>query len=369
MVPQSAPDPIAAAQIVAGIAEKLAAARDSDGAVPDTEVETLAATGLLHAPLPPELGGCGLGMAQGSVLALRDVLRIIGGASLSLGRLYEGHVNAIRLVTRFGSQTQLLLLAGEAAAGRLSAVWNAQGADALRCVGDVLVGGKIYTSGIGIVQRPLLTARHGDALLMLLPDVSAARGDLSGWTPRGMRASMTGAADFTGIGFGPHEIVGGPGDYYRSPQFAGGAWRVLAVQLGGLEQLMVQYREHLLARERSGDAVQRARFGEAAVQLETARLWTARAALAAEDPAMVAADVDALVNLARHGFGMAAQAIIDRANRGIGLQAMLRPHPAERIVRDLDTYLRQPFPDAALDAAAHWALQPRAAHVDIGGPC
>jgi alkylation response protein AidB-like acyl-CoA dehydrogenase len=201
---------------------------------------------------------------------------------------------------------------------------------------------------------------------MLLPDVETARSDLSGWTPRGMRASLTGVADFSGIAVSSDEIVGAAGDYYRAPLFAGGAWRVLAVQLGALEQLLGLYRSQLTARGRNNDPVQRARFGEAVAQLETARLWTARAAVVAEDPTLPSAEIDAMVNLARHVFERAALSVIERLERGVGLATMLRPNPVERIIRDLETYLRQPFPDAALDAAAVWSLTERPMHRDIG---
>ena len=366
VVPINPPDLVHAARRVAVIAEALAARHDVDGSVPSGELAALANTGLLHAPLPPVWGGTSLGMNPSMALALRDVLRTIGGASLSLGRLYEGHVNAVRLVTHYGDTGQLRRLAAEATAGRLSAVWNAQTGEGLRLSGNNLVGSKIYTSGLGVVRRPVLTAMRGDGLVMVMPDVAAARSDLSGWTPLGMRASLTGVADFTGITVDPGDVIGAPGDYYRSPLFAGGAWRVLAVQLGALEKLVALYRVEMRKRGRTADPVQRARFGEASARVETCRLWTLRTAIAAEDPAVDAAEIDALVNMARHEFEHAALAIIERIERGIGLAAMLRPAPAERIIRDLTTYLRQPFPDAALDAAAGWALADRPLHADLG---
>ena len=44
-----------------------------------------------------------------------------------------------------------------------------------------------------------------------------------------MRASATGAVDFSGVPVEPIEIVGGDGDYERQPAFSGGAWRFAAV--------------------------------------------------------------------------------------------------------------------------------------------
>ncbi|MBC7504458.1 MAG: acyl-CoA/acyl-ACP dehydrogenase [Sandarakinorhabdus sp.] len=365
-VPAEQPDPVTAAVDVAGIAAALAARRDSDGSVPDIEIAALADTGLLHAPLPLAWGGKALGAGPAGGEMLRSVLRIIGGGSLALGRLNEGHVNAVCLAMRYGNAGHLRLLNAEAVAGRLSAVWNAQTGDGLHLDGDTLIGGKIYTSGLGIVRRPVSAPMRRGDVVMVIPDVATARGDLSAWTPLGMRASLTGAADFTGITIAPADIIGGAGDYYRAPLFAGGAWRVLAVQLGALEQLLALYRTQMKTRGRDADPIQRARFGDAAAPLETRRLWTARAAAIVADAAQDPGAVDALVNFARHEFERAALAIIERVERGIGLSAMLRPDPVERIVRDLTTYLRQPFPDVALDAAAGWALAERPAHLDIG---
>ncbi len=58
---------------------------------------SLHAAGLMMAPFPADLGGAGLVSAD-AVDRLRDVLRLIGGGDLSVGRLYEGHVNAVALV-------------------------------------------------------------------------------------------------------------------------------------------------------------------------------------------------------------------------------------------------------------------------------
>lgn len=367
VVPTRFPSPLRAAAKVAEMAYSLAATRDVDGCVPDTELAMLASTGLLHAPLPAAIGGVALGMTPATAPALRDVLRTIGGASLSLGRLYEGHVNAVRLVSRYGNDAHCRRLALEAEAGRPSAVWNAQTGSGLRLDGGVLVGGKVYTSGVGVVRRPIVTALHSDGLLMVMPDVGSVAGDLSNWRPLGMRASLTGAADFSGLSVAPEDIVGKPGDYYRAPLFAGGAWRVLAVQLGALERLLALYRTQIAERGRCDDPVQRSRFGEAAARLESARLWTARTVTVAETQAIDASEIDALVNLARHEFERCALDIMERIERGVGLSAMLRPNPIERIIRDLRTYLRQPFPDAALASAATWALEPRPLHADIGG--
>ncbi|GJE34186.1 hypothetical protein LDDCCGHA_4393 [Methylobacterium oxalidis] len=64
----------------------------------------------------------------------------------------------------------------------------------------------------------------------------------------------------------------------------------------------------------------------------------------------------AYVNLARLAVERAGLAVLERAERSVGLQGFLRDHPLERLSRDLATYLRQPAPDRALALAARHAL-------------
>ena len=92
---------------------------DEDGPYPAPDVQGLQESGLLTAVLPAKWGGAGL-----SDLALSEVLKSIGSGSLPLGRLFEGHVNALELVLRYGNEQLVELVAEEARAGRLFGVWN-----------------------------------------------------------------------------------------------------------------------------------------------------------------------------------------------------------------------------------------------------
>ena len=112
-----------AARDVAAIANVRADALDSDGAFPSEDIALLHRRGLLEAPFPIAMGGDGIGI--GAPEQLCSVLSSIGRGSLPLGRLYEGHVNAVALVARYGSPANLDLLWREAAAGRLGGVWMA----------------------------------------------------------------------------------------------------------------------------------------------------------------------------------------------------------------------------------------------------
>jgi alkylation response protein AidB-like acyl-CoA dehydrogenase len=341
---------------------------DEDGAYPSDEVTRLNEAGLLKATLPREFGGAALGG-----LALCDVFRQIGSGSLPLGRLFEGHVNALDLVLRYGRREQVALVAREAHEGKMFGVWNTDDQKGLRLIGERgryrLEGRKVLASGAGHIGRPIVTASDGDGRRMIvMPRVRLGeRADLSHWTAHGMRASATGAVDFSGLLIDPIEIVGSDGDYERQPAFSGGAWRFAAVHLGGMERLFDLLRAHLRSTRRGNDPHQAARLGQAAIAVETGRLWVEGAATVAE-AAAEANETDrivAYVNLARLAVERAGLDLMELVHRSVGLTAFIRPNPIERISRDLATYLRQPGPDRTLTSAAAWVLEAEAFASDL----
>jgi alkylation response protein AidB-like acyl-CoA dehydrogenase len=351
-------DTLADARAVAVLADLRAPSHDRPGGFPAEEVAELHRTGLLAAPLPTVLGGAGLG-ERGRVGTLMDVLAQVGRGSLALGRLYEGHVNALGLVLSYASPEVRDRLAAEARAGHLFGVWNTQSPeDGLRLEDGVLLGRKTFASGAGWVTRPLVTARIPDGRTqMLVVDLpQGERADLGTWQAQGMRASASGVVDFSGLRVGPEAQIGEPDDYFREPLFSGGAWRFAAVQLGGIEAVFDAARAHLRATGRGGDPHQLARTGEAAIAVEGARLFVERAAAFAADASAEPDRVLAYVNLARLAVERAGLDVLERAQRSVGLAGFLETHPLERLSRDLATYLRQPGPDRALTQAASYVL-------------
>lgn len=356
---------VAAARAVASLAAAHAAALDRHGGFPAEDVAHLHDAGLLAAPLPVDLGGAGIG-EPGRAGVLLDVLAQVGRGSLPLGRLYEGHVNALGLILHYARPAVRERLAADVRAGHLFGVWNTQAeADGLVLAPDgtaedrwVLAGAKTFASGAGMVTRPLVTARRPDGRQhMLVVDlVPGERADLSAWHVHGMRASASGRLDFSGIRLGAEAMIGEPDDYHRQPLFSGGAWRFAAVQLGGIEAVFDACRAHLRATGRGTDPHQLARLGEAAIALETARLFVERAADLANDPDADSERVIAYVNLARLAVERAGLDVLERAQRSVGLAGFLESHPLERLSRDLATYLRQPGPDRALTGAAAYVL-------------
>jgi len=289
---------------------------------------------------------------DGAVDALRDTLRLVGGADLSLGRVFEGHVNAVQLVHAYGNGGRRGTLAEDLAARRSFGVWNTEPQPGMTVTDGRLTGAKSFATGAGHLDYALITARDADgAKRMVLVDIADAgeRVDNSGWRVRGMRGTMSGVLDFTGM---TGAVIGGPGDYEREPRFSAGAWRFAAVQLGAAEALVRHWRDHLVATGKGADPIQRARFAASVAATRSAGLWVARAARLAE-----AADPHAIAHvlMTRGIVEEAALGAMEGAARSIGTASFFEGSRVDRITRDLGLYLRQPVPDQARDrAAAAW---------------
>ena len=297
---------------------------------------------------------------DGRTDALVDVLRAVGGADLSLGRVYEGHVNAVQLVACFGDSGQRATLAADVAGGCVFGVWNTEPAPGLSLDaaddGSVsLRGAKSFATGAGHLDRILVTARDaGGAKQLVLVGIAglSARADNRAWQVRGMRGTQSGLFDFSGMPIGDAELIGGPGDYEREPRFSAGAWRFTAVQLGAVEALVRHLRDHLVQTGKGADPIQRQRFGACVAATRSAGLWVRRAAHRAEEQAD---DAIPLVLMTRGIVEEAGLAVMEAAARSVGTASFFAGSRIDRITRDLGLYLRQPVPDQARDrAAAAW---------------
>lgn len=307
------------------------------------------------------------------------LLRAVGRVSLSLGRLYEGHLNALQLIGLFGSRVQRASALRDLADGLIFAVWNSDGRqpvglEAVDRGSRRLRGAKAFASGAGRVERPVVTATlaGGGRQMVLLDDrLHAVAVDPTSWDPIGMEASCSFEIDLTGLPVEPGQLLGEPDDYLREPWFSAGALRFAAVQLGGAEALFELTRAHLRERGRELDPHQVARVATMATALESGAIWLERAAAVADrcTPGQagggLTARVVAYAHMARSAIERICLDVQEAAIRSVGVQGLLRPHPMEQIVRDLTLYLRQPAPDAALAAVGRHVLEHEQALPDL----
>jgi alkylation response protein AidB-like acyl-CoA dehydrogenase len=352
-----------------------AAEVDRDGSFPEREFAKIAFEGLIAAPLHRSLGGLGLGFESQSTRHLLRLLRLLGKGNLSVGRIYEGHVNGLQLIQTFAHPEQLEWFAGDARDQRLFGVWNAEAADGLKIhpLGHKkyeLTGSKTFCSGAGRVPRPLVGAVLPDGKLQLcvIPmEQVKTRIDRSWWTATGMRGSVSAKVNFSGVVLEENWLIGNPNDYQREPWLTLGVIRFAAVQLGGAEALVEKTRSYLQKLRRTTDPYQVGRMGQMSLAIESGRLWLESASgkvrsfaptfggdLLMTPKSTVALTVYA--NMVRTVVEQVSMDVIRDAERCIGSRGLLPPEPAERIIRDLRLYLRQPCFDAALADAGTFSL-------------
>ncbi len=371
---------------------KSAEAIDHDGAFPHVEFAQLHSSGLLVAPLATHLGGLCLGLIgrregptlPGTTFALLRVLEEVGRGNLAVGRLFEGHVNALLLIQQFGSPELQKSWAADARSGRIFGVWNTQEADGVR-FGEVepdgrveLFGSKTFASGAGFIARPIVTGARPDGLwqMAVVPmDELKPWIDDTWWRPIGMKASASHRVDFGGNRIIANEcLLGQPGNYFQEPWFSGGAIRFAAVQLGGARALLDATVQTLRQFQRTEDPYQRARVGTMAIAVESGRQWLRSAAEVADragegsDHALVSATITHS-QMTRTAIESICQDVLRLAEQSVGSRGLIRPHPIERVGRDLTLYLRQPGPDSALAQVGQAWLEgnPAQANLDVEG--
>lgn len=332
---------------------------DREAAFPYESMATLREAGLLMAPVPIEFGGLGLyGITRGE--ALFQLLHLLGYADLAIGRIFEAHVNAIELVRRYGTGKQIEAAALAAQAGDLFALWVTDPVEnGLRISPTlILTGEKWFCSAAGAATQAVVTAQTKTGAQMLLVELRPAiRVTHRGVKLAGMRAATTGSIDLTGMAVSGESLIGEPGDYLREPVFSSGAWRSSAVALGGLAALIETARKELLSRGRANQPFQQMRFGQAVIAHETGRLWLSGAVQRVESASGTGEGAVAYVNLARTSVESVCMDALHLIQRSLGLSAFMQGSLAERIARDLTTYLRQPAPDEALSEAADYFIR------------
>ena len=356
-----------------------AAEIDREGAFPIQEFKRIAEAGLLAIPLMPDLGGLGLGIDASFTHELLLMLKKIGWGNLVVGRIFEGHVNALQLIQTFATREQIEWFAQDARdRHKIFGVWNAEANDGLKVIPlDTdryqLQGSKTFCSGSGFVERPFVNGvlPDGSWQMCIVPmEQVSTVSDPNWWNPTGMRATASYKVDFSNVDLSKQSIIAAPGDYNRQPWLTVGSIRFVAVQLGGAEALFDATRRYLHSLGRTNDPYQENRMGQMAIAIESGNLWLKGASdkIAAYAPTFGGdcneshPDCDRLVtyiNMARTAIEEICMDVIQLCQRSIGTRGLLPPYPMERIIRDLSLYLRQPGFDGSLQSVGKYAfLQP-----------
>ncbi len=338
-----------------------AAVTDSTEKFPVDTLTKIAQNGLLTAGLPEAHKGAGLGIVTGTHIALLQILKHLGRGNLVIGRVYEGHLNALLLSKLFGSDKQMRSFAGAINKGGLSGVWNTQADDGVSLLPLKnnkfrLLGAKIFATGVDFVTHPIVTGMLPDGgwQMTCIPLKNARiKIDTSWWNPMGMRATRSFKVDFSGVEIGKDQFIGTAGDYYRQPWFSGGAIRYAAAQLGAATAIFDQTRSYLKRLNRIDDPYQKMRLGEMAILVESGNLWLESAAQKSELLMEKTSELDiesflAYVNMFRLEIEKICEQVMTLCVKSVGARGLNQPFHMERIIRDLTIYLRQPAPDAAL---------------------
>ncbi|WP_102108958.1 hypothetical protein [Oceaniglobus roseus] len=289
-------------------------------------------------------------LCRGDPSAHATLLRRIGRVSLPVGRLAEGHMNALKLVALHGTARQRQSCQAEADSGTIFGVWGADDDPPLRIAegGDGalrLSGGKRFASGLGTVGRAVLTAESADGPQLLLATVTdRARADAAVWKTSGMRATVSGRYDFNGA---TAEPLGAPGDYLKEPHFQGGVWRYAALQTGGIEALAEEVRRAVATRGDAATEAQLHRVARIVALAHGARLCVEDAARQVEGPGAGPGAV-ALSLAAREAVEQASLDAIAIADRALGTRSFATGHRADLVRRDLAFFLRQADLDGKL---------------------
>ena len=333
---------------------------DSGQDFPEEAIALLQELGLMTVTLPSEYGGELLGI-QGGYVELLNILAVVGSCNLSVGRIYEGHINALLLIHTYGNEQQKKRFYGDAAQGKLFGVWNTERSfEKLKLEdhkgGFVLNGAKIFCSGALHVQRPIVTVDGpGGRSMMVLDLDNAEKGmeDWSLWNPMGMEASVSCRIDFSGMKVAYDQLLGKADDYEREPVFSGGAIRFAAVQMGGSEALANTVLTHLKKHKRTSDPHQQLRLGKLVTLVESGKLWLTAAGQMADECDNKNPDIMVnYANMMRTAIQEICEDIIHICEKSIGLQGFMKYHPMEQRYRDLNVYLKQPGPDRAVTSIA-----------------
>jgi len=307
------------------------------------------------------------GAARPPAAAELELVRQVARADGSVGRIYDGHLNAVeRLAVQAPVAIRDRELAAVVARRLRAGVWGGDPgpgeglpATVVEVGGDeVLRGVKTFCSGAGGLDRALILARQAKggpplAVWIDLTDERRVEVDTSWFRSHGLRASVSHRVVFDDAPvlarFGP------PGSLAAQPWFSRDALRTAATWAGMADTAAGTALDELAGRPGRGQ-LEALAAGRILTAQRTIDLWISRGA-----EAMEAADetLPELAVQARVGISDACRVLLDEAARACGSRPFARAGALDRARRDLEVFLLQHRLDPLLARLGEAALEER----------
>ena len=298
---------------------------------PADQLALLVAQGADRLPLP----------GHGHTLQRWRALAEVAAHSLSLAKLYEGHTDALAILSELQADlaTEGLRWAvwcAEPPGERVQATPTAPHAAAHAGMAVQLSGHKPWCSGARAVDRALVSGWLADGrrcLIAVTMDQPGIRRDDSHWQAVGMAASASADVHFDGA---TGVLVGEPGQYLSRPGFHHGGAGVAACWHGAAARIASHLQQAVGQGE---DPHRQAHLGALDVALAGAagllRDAAARIDATPSDPCLLA------VNRARLAVEAAAEEVLRRVPRAIGPGSLCKNMGLAQLMADLPVFIRQ----------------------------
>jgi len=346
------------------LAQIASGAGDRDGEAtpgfPENPVSLLERAGLLAWNAQP-------GTARPAATAELELVRQVARADGSVGRIFDGHLNAVeRVAVQAPTQVRDRELAAVVARRLRAGVW---GGDPVPGEGPpatvfeaggvgVLRGVKTFCSGAGGLDRALILARQAEggpplAVWVDLTDERRVRVDTTWFRSHGLRASVSHRVEFCDA-----PVIarfGRPGSLAEQPWFSRDAIRTAASWAGMADAAVHAALAELAQRPGRGE-LEALAAGRILTAQRTIDLWIERGARAMDEPEDA---LPAIAVQARVGIFDACRALLDEAARACGSRPFARAGALDRARRDLEVFLLQHRLDPLLARIGESALGER----------
>jgi alkylation response protein AidB-like acyl-CoA dehydrogenase len=346
-----------------------AAGRDADPAFPNQSFRALSEAGLLALPVPGPSGTRGRRTSFGEEWR---ILRAVARADGSVGRIFDGHLNAVERVSVLASEPLRTRELEAVVSGKLLlGVWGSdpipgEGPPAYIVEtesGPVLEGVKTFCSGSTGLDRALVLVRGAEGTLSspLLAYVDLKGGglevDQTWFRGSGMRSSESHRVVFRGARV--LTVLGEPGELVREPYFARDAIRTTATWAGIADSAVDATLETLAAKSADcePDDIVSLAVGRMLSAQKTIDRWLEHAAQEADtDPEK---SLTGFSTELRATVATCCQKILDEAARACGSHPFAIASPLDRARRDLELFLLQHRLEPALVRTGRRAITER----------